>query len=121
VGHVLDQETPRISLSDVSAAADVVATLRHSVVTDTAAGGPELHLLPSPPPEWHGANVSAHDLPTRFGRLSLAVRWHGPRPALLWELDGRDDGAVTLRAPTLDPEWSTAQRRGEALLGVSAT
>ena len=58
-----------------------------------------------------------HDAPTRaFGRVSFAVRWHGDRPALLWECEqvgGR------LRAPGLDPEWSTTDRQGEALLAAA--
>jgi hypothetical protein len=55
-----------------------------------------------------------HDLPTASGTLSFAVRWHGSRPALLWEVEG--EGPVHLRAPGLDPAWSSTERRGEALL-----
>jgi hypothetical protein len=40
------------------------------------------------------------------------VRWHGPRPALLWECEG----AGRIRAPGLDPAWSTDEPRGDALL-----
>jgi hypothetical protein len=121
VARVLDESTADSTASELSASADVVATLRHTVATDARVAEPELHLLSSLPPEWQGANVAAHDLPTRFGRLSFAVRWHGTRPALLWELDARDEGPVTLRAPMLDPHWSTVLRRGEALLGISST
>jgi hypothetical protein len=90
------------------------------VVTHASGGGRELLLLPSPAKEWHGENIAAHDVPTRFGRLSFALRWHGTRPAVLWELDERDGAPVTLRAPHLDPGWSTTQPTGEALLGLSA-
>jgi hypothetical protein len=44
------------------------------------------------------------------------VRWHGDRPALLWELQPHDGRPVRLRASRLDPGWSTAQPEGEALL-----
>ena len=58
-----------------------------------------------------------HDLPTAFGRLSFAIRWHGERPALLWELEPHADvGPVRLTTPALDPRWSTTEPRGEALL-----
>jgi hypothetical protein len=73
-----------------------------------------LVLLPVLPEGWRGQGLEVHDLPTTAGTLSFAVRWHGPRPALLWELEG--DGDVHLRAPGLDPAWSSAERRGEALL-----
>jgi hypothetical protein len=56
-----------------------------------------------------------HDAPTRRGPVSYAVRWHGTRPALLWDAP---DG-VELRAPGLDPSWSSSVPRGEALLAAS--
>jgi len=46
--------------------------------------------------------------------LSFAVRWHGPRPALLWEAPA----GVTLRAPSLDPGWSSHETAGETLLAA---
>ena len=45
-----------------------------------------------------------HDLPTAAGRLSFAIRWHGERPALLWELEPHEGiGPVLLTTPALDP------------------
>jgi hypothetical protein len=59
-----------------------------------------------------------HDAPTAWGRVSYAVRWHGDRAALLWEVEPHAGvGAVRLITPGLDPSWSTSERRGEALLG----
>ena len=55
-----------------------------------------------------------HDAPTRAGRVSYAVRWHGARPALLWECER----SIRLGAPGLDRAWSTAEARGEALLAA---
>ncbi len=57
--------------------------------------------------------------PTAAGRLSFAVRWHGERPALLWELEPRS-GPVALSAPGLDPSWTSSQSSGEALLAPVA-
>ena len=73
-------------------------------------------LLVELPAEWRGQSLEVHDAPTRAGRVSYAVRWHGPRPALLWECDR----AIALTAPGLDPAWSTAEARGEALLAAPA-
>jgi hypothetical protein len=72
-----------------------------------------LAIAPGWPPGWAGQGFEVHDAPTRFGRLSYAVRWHGPRPALLWELDGP---GARLTAPALDATWSSTDGRGEALL-----
>ena len=73
------------------------------------------------PPAWWGLGWEVHDAPTRWGRLSYAVRWHGGRPALLWErgepLPGLA-GDPVLTAPGLDPSWSTGESRGEALLAA---
>jgi hypothetical protein len=45
------------------------------------------------------------------------MRWHGERPALLWELVPRPGaGPVQLRIPGLDPAWSTNAPSGDALL-----
>jgi len=86
----------------------------------SAAGGRErsVELVREWPSEWLGANAAAHQIPTRWGEVSFAVRWHGDRPALLWECEA----PVILRAPSLDATWHSSDQRGEALLsGVSAT
>jgi hypothetical protein len=71
-------------------------------------------LLADLPPSWRGRSIEVHDAPTRAaGRISYAVRWHGERPALLWEVERP---GVRLQAPGLDPEWSTTELQGEALL-----
>ena len=79
-----------------------------------------LELCPGVPSAWYGQGWEVHDLPTAAGKLSFAVRWHGERPALLWELDRYDDVPVPLTAPTLDPTWTTTEARGEALLAPVA-
>jgi hypothetical protein len=48
--------------------------------------GPVLELLPGFPESWQGRPVEVHGLPTAGGTLSFAVRWHGERPAVLWDL-----------------------------------
>jgi hypothetical protein len=72
-------------------------------------------LLVELPAEWRGQGVEVHDAPTRGGRVSYAIRWHGARPALLWE----SERPIRLSAPGLDPAWSTTAARGEALLAAT--
>ena len=79
----------------------------------------ELLLAPGFRQAWQGGPLAVYGLPTRFGPVSYAVRWHGPRPALLWELDSRPGlGQVTVRAPVLDQSWSSDQATGETLLAA---
>lgn len=65
------------------------------------------------PSGWFGAGFEAHGLPIGVAStLSYAVRWHGERPAVLWEVSG---DPVRLSAPAVDPTWQTGERTGEAL------
>jgi hypothetical protein len=66
------------------------------------------------PPGWAGAPIEVHGLPTKHGPLSYALRWHGARPALLWDAPA----GLTIRAPGLDPAWSTTEHQGEVLLAA---
>ena len=69
------------------------------------------------PDAWLGQGIEVDQAPTAYGQLSFAVRWHGERPALLWELVPRADaGPVLISAPGLDPTWSTDAPAGEVLL-----
>jgi hypothetical protein len=65
------------------------------------------------PHRWLGVDFEVHGVPTGpTSTVSFAVRWHGERPAVLWEQHG--DPRV-LTAPTVDPSWSTSAASGEAL------
>ena len=83
-----------------------------------------LVMLPAPPEAWNRASVDARSLVTLHGVLSFSVRWHGPRPAVLWELAppgdhgaGGDFDGVALRCG-LDASWSAPGSAGETLLGL---
>ncbi|MGI8754539.1 MAG: hypothetical protein ACR2MB_01510, partial [Acidimicrobiales bacterium] len=69
---------------DLAASAAVVLAVRRLLVAERANG---LDLLPTLAPAWFGGGVELHDAPTTAGRLSFALRWHGRRPALLWDLE----------------------------------
>jgi len=104
--------------ADPRVTAAFLALVCDSVVQEADAG---LRLLPHVPNTWLGQGIEVHDLPTRHGALSFAVRWHGERPALLWDLVPLATGsALTLTLPGLDPAWSTTELRGEALLAAPA-
>jgi hypothetical protein len=93
------------------AAAGFLNFVRQVVVRETPAGG--LALATIFPPEWAGQPLEVHDAPTQHGRISYALRWHGDRPALLWQCERGD---VPLSVPGLDRSFSTTERSGEALL-----
>lgn len=70
------------------------------------------------PPTWLGINAEAHGLVAGpSSRLSLAVRWHGPNAAVLWEVTG---DPVTLTSPTVPGGWTTDELNGEALWVLDA-
>ncbi len=103
------------------AAAEFLTFVRNLLVREVADG--ELALCSMLPEAWAGQNLEVHDAPTHEGLLSFAVRWHGDRPALLWDLRphaGRAGGPTRLTAPGLDPAWSTREAKGEALLAAGA-
>jgi hypothetical protein len=79
-----------------------------------------LALLGRYPDAWLGQDLEVHRLATRAGLLSFALRWHGTRPALLWERQPPSAGGtepVALSVPGLDGTWSSTHLAGEALLG----
>jgi hypothetical protein len=90
-----------------------VAWLEDRIARPGRAG--ECSLLPDGYPSgWLGANIESYRLPAGGGHVvSLALRWHGERPAALWEVDG--PAGVLLDARGADPGWSSSDLRGEAL------
>jgi hypothetical protein len=65
------------------------------------------------PPTWLGQNFEVHEVPTSAcSAVSLAIRWHGARPAVLWETSGEP---MRLRASELAPEWSSDAPSGDTL------
>lgn len=77
-------------------------------------------LLPSGmPTAWLGSSVECYGVPTGpASSVSFALRWHGERPAVLWEQSGE---AVMLTSPVVAPQWSSAATSGEALWPSPAT
>jgi hypothetical protein len=83
----------------------------------TIASGPDL-FPGGVPAEWLGQNFEVYGVPTgAASEVSFALRWHGERPAVLWECTGQ---AVTLTSSGAAPGWSTTERTGETLWPVPA-
>ena len=82
--------------------------------TSTDQGLPLVELLPGFPTAWLGGTVETHRAPLAGARISFAIRWHGYRPALLWEVESTRP--IALSCPGLDPQWTTTEAKGEALL-----
>jgi hypothetical protein len=74
-----------------------------------------IEILPGFRLAWLGEQLAAHDVPLRRGLCSFAVRWHGARPALLWDVPP----GSTVRAPELDPAWCSDEPVGETLLAAT--
>ncbi len=71
--------------------------------------------------ECRGRSIEVHRVPVFPGIVSVAVRWHGDRPALLWECRTWPDRApveLVWTASGLDHDWVATGLSGEALLGV---
>lgn len=100
-----------------NAAPDDVAAVAWAEEAMVDLRGDAAVLLPRGLPRaWWGVNVECHDLTVSpAARLSFAVRWHGERPALLWEASAP---GVRLLGGGLDAAWSTHDQRGEALLAA---
>jgi hypothetical protein len=99
----------------VKSAPAVAADRVLAMVIEVDADG-SIDLLPRVPETWHGQPIDVRSCATVSGRVSFSVRWHGDRPALLWERRGGPD-EVELRCRGLDPSWRSSEREGEALLG----
>jgi len=102
-----------------------------SCLVSESPGG--LVAAPALPERWLGLLLDVRGLCTRHGRLSYSLRWHGSRPALLWQLsplDNTSEVGVTSEAGIvrpqtvmrcgLDPAWSSSEPEGEVLLLASA-
>jgi hypothetical protein len=105
----------QLAAADPAATARFCDLVRALAVQESAEG---LVLLPEVPTSWMGQGIEAHDLPTRWGVLSFAVRWHGARPALLWDLAAAGGDGPVITIPGLDPAWSSREPKGDALLAA---
>jgi len=96
--------------------AEALLFVRDLIIRETETG---LALCSLVPEEWFGQGLEVHDAPTSWGMISFALRWHGERPALLWDLVPHEGTTpAVLTAPGIDPTWRTTDARGDALLSA---
>ena len=116
-GGISRSGEPALSVAALGPAAELRA-LADRLVRRSVDG---LDLLVDVPDGWFGQPIEVHGLVTSVGRLGFAIRWHGTRPALLWQLEPHPgEGQVVLRVPGLDSAFSSSELAGEALLAAPA-
>jgi hypothetical protein len=69
------------------------------------------------PAELLGQSFEVNDARAGEAMVSYAVRWHGERPAVLWE----SSVPITVRCSAVDPAWHAEGTRGDALLAAPQT
>lgn len=99
----------------------VLLAVGRAMVDEPEGTGGVVALFSSPDPEWLGAPMEGHRFPVTGGSISFGARWHGERPALLWDFEKSSSSTVRVSAPGLDPTWASGEARGEDLLGVTPT
>ncbi len=99
-------------LQDPFASALFLLMFRRSLVSQPDSS--TIALFPSYTSKWFNLPVEVSSMPTSNGEVGYAVRWHGDRPALIWE--GNINSQTTFTSPGFDPAWQSNEARGEALL-----
>jgi hypothetical protein len=105
---------------DPAAVANRLSAVLDSVLIEGTEGPVLLRAWPS---SWWGQGAEVHGVRTRWGTAAFALRWHGERPAVLWEIESAGPPAgppPVLTAPALDPSWRATGWVGEALLSPVA-
>jgi hypothetical protein len=107
LARILARRTPSPRPDDPPGGVRSIAWLEEQTARGAA-------LLPDGmPASWLGRSVELYGVPTGDrSTVSFALRWHGARPAVLWEQSGEP---VELTAPVVAPEWRTSEVRGEVL------
>lgn len=121
-GVALLNRGPRLSAADVDdwgdPRLDAIAILESQFAEWSARN--EVTLLPPGFDSTRlGVDVECHRLIAGSDRrLSFAIRWHGERPAVIWEVEGPP--GLVLRSGA-DRQWSSHEGAGEALWRVPET
>lgn len=97
-------------------AAAVVASIERVAIADAEDA---IDIVPGFRNDWRGAKLDVRNVATPAGRLSFSFRWHGARPALLWDIEHPTGAELLLRCSTIDPMWTGSGPKGEALLRIA--
>jgi hypothetical protein len=108
--RLVDRDVQELPL-EVPAGLQAIAWAESLLAQGSPSGG-VCHVLPHGIPEpWWGASFEAHGITgDPFRTVNYAIRWHGPRPAILWEITGAP-GLVLSHG-----EWASTDASGETLL-----
>jgi hypothetical protein len=98
-------------LADPAIGAQLMLGVRSRLLADRPG---HLDLLPALPVAWRGRTVDVLGVPIEGGTVSFGVRWHGPRPAVLWQVE--HDDAIRVTASSIDPDFDSTEASGETLL-----
>lgn len=80
-----------------------------------------VRMLPAVPASWLGQKLEIHGLVTERGTVGFVVRWHGKRPALLWQIDPTASVvAEGVDCAALDPTWHSHALQGDTILAEMA-
>ena len=100
-------------LQDPLASALFLLAVRRSFITEPAGTTPKVAIFEGFSPLWFNVPVEVKNMPVHKGTIGYVIRWHGDRPAVLWE--GKVSTEVTFTAPKLNVDWESTENVGEAL------
>ena len=114
LAEVSPEELAEVFAAEMPLGVRGIAWAEEQLVSPRRDGGAVL-FANSIPSKWLGLNIEAYSVVVDATRtISCAVRWHGELPAMLWEVAGPP--GVHLSAGRCDPNWSSNETTGEALL-----
>jgi hypothetical protein len=94
-----------------------IAWVETLLASASPSGGHCVVLPAGIPQPWWGAPFEAHGLTADpYRTMSYAVRWHGARPAMLWEVSGSP--GLLLSGGDGNSSWQSTDASGEALLAA---
>jgi hypothetical protein len=108
------------SLGPGVATAAIVLIAAHRALVGMGTEADAVRLATSSMAPWVGQNWEVSRLRHPLASVSYAIRWHGPRPALLWELSPLPGAQVAHVRCGLDPAFDSQALVGETLLGSPA-
>lgn len=111
IDELLAKKSKLGGLADPAVGSQLVLGVRSRLLSDRPG---HLDLLPALPVAWRGRTIDALSVPIEGGTVSFGVRWHGPRPAVLWEVDHGD--AIRVTTSSIDADFGSSDASGETLL-----
>jgi hypothetical protein len=100
-------------LQDPLASALFLLAVRRSFVTEPTGNTPKVAIFEGFSSSWFNVPIEVQNMPVHKGTIGYVIRWHGDRPALLWE--GEVSTEVTFTSPKLDADWESTESNGETL------